>query len=86
MAFYPKGTRLVTAQLCALVDLESYEFDTKFKKEPKSTYLEYQLNSRGMCVVMIKTLSEKEQQISESVMNGIKSQAAAFVCYHSQMQ
>lgn len=27
MAFYPKGTRLVTAQLCALVDLESYEFD-----------------------------------------------------------
>jgi len=26
-AFYPKGSRLLTAQLCALVDLESYEFD-----------------------------------------------------------
>jgi len=84
--YFPRGTRQQTAQMCAFVDLESYTYDEKIKKEAKLTYLEYQLNKRCMCIIIIKHLNETEKSISEQVMNGIKNQAAAFACYHSTVQ
>ena len=83
--YYPKLQECKAAMLCCIVDTNTFKFNEKFKKGNKVTYLEYQLNTRSSCVVIIKHLTgqEKQKSISSSIVKELKNQAAALALYET---
>ena len=73
-----------TMRACAVVNSKTFKYDPRFKNlEMKWTYLEFQLNEKFMCIIMIantKQSNEMEKAIFSLVANGLKNQATAFGC------